>query len=238
MPQAVILAAGFGSRLRPLTDDRPKALVRLGPTPILEHTLAALADAGITSVVVVTGHRQERVRDYVRGRHDLTLATAENTAYASTHSLASLLAAAPLIEGDFLLVDGDLVIEPAVVWRVLDPGTRLAIDYARARDDGAVKVATTDDRIVAIGRRLPSGVCATGRSIGLAHVDAHVADRLLAVGRQLLDAGDVTARYETAFQVLIDEGWVLEAANITGLRWIEIDDHQDLRHAESRFLAA
>jgi choline kinase len=235
MTQAVILAAGFGSRLRPLTGDRPKALVRVGAEPILGRALDALLEAGIKSAVVVTGYRQQTLLDYLALRLDVAWATVENPAYATTNTLASLVAAAPLVDEDFFLIDGDLVVEAAVIARLDAPGARLAIDTSRPLDDDAVKVAIADDRIAAVGKTLPPGLRAEGESIGIARIDATTAGRLLEVGRHLLASGATQAYYEAAFQALIDEGHAFEAADVAGLRWVEVDDHEDLQRAESLF---
>jgi choline kinase len=235
MTQAVILAAGFGSRLRPLTDERPKALVRVGAEPILGRALDALTEAGIKSAVIVTGYRQQALLDYLGPRLDVAWTTVENPAYGTTNTLASLMTAAPLIEDDFFLIDGDLVFEASVIARLDAPGARLAIDTSRRLDDEAVKIALAGDRVVAVGKSLAPGLAAEGESIGIARIDVATAGSLFEVGRRLLAAGGAQAYYEAAFQVLADEGHLLEAADIAGLRWVEIDDHEDLRHAELLF---
>ncbi len=236
MIQAVILAAGIGSRLRPLTDDRPKALVPLGPVPLIDHALDALAEAGVKSMIVVTGYRRDVMERHLDGRRELTIATLENPAYASTNTLASLLVAAPLIEDDFLLIDGDLVFEAAVVSRLGEPGTRLAVDRGRALDAEAVKIAAADDRVVAVGKSLPAGLTAIGESIGMARIDSAVAGRLFQLGRRIL-AVKPQAYYEAAFQMLIDEGHPVDVVDITGLRWVEVDDHDDYQRARELFVA-
>lgn len=235
MLKAVILAAGFGSRLRPLTDDRPKALVPLAGRPLLGRTLDALAEAGVKSAVVVTGYRQDRVHDFLAGYRDVDVATVENPEYATTNTLASLLDASPHLDDDFLLLDGDLVFEPAVLGPLSEPGTRLAIDRSRPLDDDAVKVAMADGRVVAVTKVLPDGVTGIAESIGMARVDGALAPALFAVGRELLAAGARQAYYEAAFERLIADGHRFDVADITGLRWVEIDDHDDLERAHAFF---
>jgi choline kinase len=252
MTQAVILAAGVGSRLRPLTDDRPKALVRVGAEPILGLALDTLLEAGIKSTIIVTGYRQDAVTAFLSRRGDVTVATVENPAYASTNTLASFCVAAPLVDDDFVLIDGDLVFEPAVIARLSSwkesighrsilsralggPGARLAVDTSRRLDDEAVKVALDDDRVVAVGKTLPAGFMPVAESIGIARIDQATAARLVPIGRRLLERGATQAYYEAAFQALIEEGHPFEAADVAGLRWVEIDDHEDLERARDLF---
>jgi choline kinase len=235
MLKALILAAGFGSRLRPLTDDRPKALVSLGGRPVLDRTLDVLVEAGVKAVVVVTGYRRERLEAFLEARPDVEATTVENPAYADTNTLGSLLVAAPWLDDDFLLIDGDLVFEAAVLRPLLGPGTRLAVDRGRALDDDAVKVALDGDRITGVGKQLDAGLVAVAESIGIARIDRTSAVAVFACGHEILEGGGRQSYYEAAFQRLIAGGHAFEVADVTGLRWVEIDDHDDLQRAEILF---
>jgi len=188
--------------------------------------------------VVVGGHAIEALRAYLATRRAPRVTVVTNPAFATTNTLASLVCAAPAVDGDVFLLDGDLVFEPAVLARLDGPGTRLAVDRGRPLDDDAVKVATDGDRVVAVGKALPDGRRGEAESIGLARIDAAAAPALFATGRALLAAGATAAYYEAAFQRLIDDGVVLQAADVTSLKWEEIDDHADLRRAHSLFAAA
>jgi len=238
--QAVILAAGFGSRLRPLTDARPKALVTVGGQPLLGHALDALAGHGLTEVTVVVGYAAETVREFVADRSDVLVRCVENVAYATTNTLASLLCAEPTVDGDIVLLDGDLIFEPAVLAPMLARGTSLALDRDRPLDDDAVKVAVDEEGewIVAVSKQLPHGLHGIGESIGMARIDHATLKALVPIGRRLLESGMNQAYYEAAFQALIDEGACFGTADVTGLRWTEIDDHDDLRRAEALFVTA
>jgi choline kinase len=236
--QAVILAAGYGSRLRPLTEARPKALVPFGARPIIGHALDALGASGIDDVVVVVGHARQALAAYLAAHGQARIRVVPNPDYASTNTLASLVCAAPLIEGAFLLLDGDVLFEPAVLAPLLGDGTRLAVDRDRPLDDDAVKVATEADRIAAVGKTLPPGRRPVGESIGIAKIDEATARALLPLCADVLGDGGRTAYYEAAFQQLIERGGRFLAADVTGLRWVEIDDHDDLRRAETLFVAA
>jgi choline kinase len=235
---AVVLAAGIGSRLRPLTATRPKALVPLAGRPLVDHVLDVLAAGGIDSVVVVVGYEATRLADHLAARRDLRIACVENAAFASTNTLASLAAAARLVGDAFLLIDGDLVFEPAVLASILGDGTRLAVDRGPVLDDDAVKVAVGGGRITHVGKTLPPGILGVGESIGLARVDRETAAALFPLCRRLLASGARGAYYEAAFQTLIDGGARFVAADVTGLRWVEVDDHEDFRRAEALFAAA
>jgi choline kinase len=237
--QAVILAAGVGSRLRPLTDARPKAALPLGGQPLVAHALASLAACGVTSAVVVAGYAREALLEALPHIPGLGVTVVDNPEYARTNTLASLACAAPALEdGDFFLLDGDVMFEREVLSRLLGPGTRLAVDRDKPLDADAVKVALVRERIVAIGKELPDGVRGTAESIGIAKIAGALAPSLFAVGRGLLAAGAAQAYYEAAFEQLLAAGEAFDAADVTGLKWVEIDDHEDLARARALFTRA
>jgi choline kinase len=237
--QAVILAAGLGSRLRPLTDVRPKAALALGGQPLVAHALESLAACGVTSAVVVAGHAREALLEALPHVPGLGVTVVDNPEYATTNTLASLVCAAPALDdGDFFLLDGDVMFERQVLSRLLGPGTRLAVDRGTPLDVDAVKVALVGDRVVAIGKALPDGVLGAAESIGLAKIAGALAPPLFAMGHALLAAGASQAYYEAAFERLIATEAAFDAADVTGLKWVEIDDHEDLARARARFAPA
>jgi choline kinase len=110
---AVILAAGRGTRLRPLTDAIPKALVPFRGKPILAHAVEALRRGGVTDVAVVTGYRADRIAALAP---ELGVVMRHNSRFASTNMVASLFCAEDLMQDDDLLVVyGDIVFRPAIV---------------------------------------------------------------------------------------------------------------------------
>lgn len=206
MIQAVILAAGLRS-----------------PVPLISLALDSLLEAGVKDAIVVTGADGAAVHAYLARRFDLNVTAVEHRD-ARTGTLASVAAVAHLIEGDFVLIDGDLMFEPALVSRLLGPGTRLAVDPRRPVDDEAVKVAAEGERILSVGTCLAPFQQPAGESIGMAKIDLATGERLFVVARRLLDGGLRHLRYEAAFEALIDEGEVFEMTDITGLRWTAIGD--------------
>jgi len=118
--KAVILAAGEGVRLQPITATRPKHLIKVGGKPILEHCLDALKISGITEAVIVIHYMGDKIRQYFGdGRNfDLKIAYAEQKAILGTGDALSVVE--PYIEDDFALVYGDLLFAPEAVKNVID----------------------------------------------------------------------------------------------------------------------
>ncbi len=162
--QAVILAAGKGTRIRGERQPRPKPLVRVGGLTLLKRAILTAKKAGITRFVVVVGCDGDQVRAALDGDPDLDgveLVWADNPDYELSNGV-SVLKAAPHIEGEFFLMMADHVVDPAI-YRVLQDepargGLVLAVD--RKLDtifdmDDATKVVTdARERIVRIGKQL------------------------------------------------------------------------------------
>lgn len=121
--RAVILAAGQGTRLRPLTDDRPKCLVSIFGKPIIEHQLDALRSAGVKDVYAVAGYRSEQLQKYFPEKLFL------NPSFETTNMVASLFSAMSLFNSseELLILYGDLVYSPLVVNEVIESDAEIAV---------------------------------------------------------------------------------------------------------------
>lgn len=234
---AVILAAGTGSRLRPLTDDRPKALVPFGGATIVERAVRSLADYGVRRVILATGYREEHLRRALVGVGP-TVLFCPNPDYQRTQNSVSLALCREAVQGhDFFKLDGDVVFEPRILERLDACGAPLsvAVDASRQLDAEAMKVELAEgERIVAFGKEL-AGARAAGESIGIERVSAGAARRLFTALDALLAAGRVDLYYEDVYGHLIAEGLEARSVDVSDLRWAEIDTPEDLARAEALF---
>jgi UDP-N-acetylglucosamine diphosphorylase / glucose-1-phosphate thymidylyltransferase / UDP-N-acetylgalactosamine diphosphorylase / glucosamine-1-phosphate N-acetyltransferase / galactosamine-1-phosphate N-acetyltransferase len=122
--QAVILAAGEGKRLRPLTRNRPKSLIPVANTPIIDYPIRALAECGIRDIIVVVGYRKEHMIRYL-DRLDIPIQIVEQNKQIGTAD--ALMSAEPLIKGDFLVVPGDNYIDAASIVKIRDHTNALLV---------------------------------------------------------------------------------------------------------------
>ena len=238
--QAVILAAGNGTRLRPLTDHRPKCLVEVEGQPILRYQLEALCEVGVRECIVVVGHRAAQVRSAFGSRFlGLSITYVENEVFETTNNIYSLWLARREITGDMLLLEGDLLFEPALLMDLLDsPYENVAVvDRFRFPMNGTVILAH-GDRASAMVLKLdqPEGF---DYGPALKTVNIYKFSRR-AVGGVLMPAlGDYVTNgltgdyYEVAISRAIDEGAMRLHVLRTGPRsWAEIDTVEDLADAE------
>jgi len=239
--KAIILAAGEGTRLRPLTNDRPKCLVELAGKPLLDHQLAVLRSAGVNDIHVVTGYRGEMIDRPGIVRH-------VNDQYATTNMTTTLFTAAKELTGsqDVIVSYGDIVYEPAVLQSLMDVDAPigLAVDlewkrYWSTRMDNPLDDVETlrlrdGNKIIELGKKPQGYNDIEGQYMGLIKIRADHLTRLVdtydAMDRYALyDGKDFDNMYMTSFlQFLIDSGWDVRAAFVKN-GWMEIDAPEDLQ---------
>jgi histidinol-phosphate/aromatic aminotransferase/cobyric acid decarboxylase-like protein/NDP-sugar pyrophosphorylase family protein len=249
---AIILAAGAGRRLRPLTDHLPKALVEVNGTPILEGTLRHLAAFGVRDALVVTGAHAGAITGRFGDRFaGVRLRYIHNPRFAETNNIVSLDLALRSVAGDLLLLEGDVLFEAAVLRHLLDaPGECVAaVDEFRVGMSGtAVTTADPDalrrDRTGAITRVVLGRDQGAAFDRGAAFKTANlyrfsaefVRSRLRPHLAAYLAGGATDQYYELALAAVALAGrGEVRAAHLGGLGWAEIDDPADLEAASYRF---
>jgi choline kinase len=237
---AVILVAGIGSRLRPLTDDRPKALVDVGGETILGRALRLLRDHGVTRVALATGYREDAVRVAVRTAA-LETTFCPNPRFDSTQNSVSLAYCREAVGREaFFKLDGDVVFHPDVLERLdsSDSELAVAVDRTRRTDAEAMKFRLGEGaRIVEFGKGI-SLEAAAGESIGIERVSARASETLFAALDRAVAGDRTTLYYEDVYSELIAAGALeAEAVDVGDLPWTEVDDPTDLERAR-RLLAA
>jgi len=224
---AVILAAGVSSRLRPLTDSIPKALLAVGNKPLLQRTLETLRTIPVERCVVVCGYHRDAIAEFFRsfpGPVPVTLI--DNPLFGSTGNNYSLWCARAEVAGHaMILLDSDILFDPRILVRLLaSPHSDALVIKAGAhlgREE--VKVETDGDGCIRkIGKEIEPAR-ASGESIGIEKFSQGATADLFSILEQ---------RKEASFQVLIDRGHRLFAVPSTPFACIEIDTRDDLAEAE------
>jgi choline kinase len=235
--KGLVLAAGPGRRLHPLTEALPKTLLPVSEgRTILDLALANLSSVGIDEVVVVTGFAAERVDERAQEleqRHGVRLELVYNDRAEEWNNAYSLWLAREAFEEGALLVNGDTV-HPAGVEQTLvaerGPGVLLAVDSVKELGEEAMKVLLTETGALERISKEIEPASAAGEYIGVALIEP-------AAAGQLADALEATWRrdpslyYEDGFQELADRGGDIRAVSIGAVDWVEVDDHLDLARA-------
>jgi choline kinase len=230
--QAVLLCAGAATRLRPLTDDRPKCLLEVGRETILARAARLLLDAGVGELVIATGYRQEDVRAAM-ARFSGKVTFCHNDAFARTQNAVSLQRCADVVAGrSFVKLDGDVLFDRTVLERLLADDAPLSVAVERRDDLGEeeMKVVCDGSDIRAFGKKLDPRRCA-GESIGIEKLDGAASRTLFRALEQAVDAGRSDLYYEDVYSELIALGMRARAVDVTDLSWIEVDTAEDLARA-------
>lgn len=234
--RALVLAAGTGRRLGPLTATRPKCLLEVNGSPLLYQLLHALSTVGVNEWVIVVGYRRELVQIEVSAWNlsPRSLRWVVNPEYRHTNTLASVATAARELRGEpFLLVNGDLWIRPHALQPLLrgSHDSAMLIDRSVTLDHEAMKVIVDDRaRVCRLGKQL-SLAAASGESIGAYRFGADRGARFLDAVAARRTAGDVQAFYEAALDDLATRGMRATAVDVPPDAWAEIDDARDLARA-------
>jgi choline kinase len=232
--RAIILAAGIGARLRPLTDAIPKCLLPVGEIPLLQRTIGALLDHGVSGLSVVTGYRADQVRGFVERQFPgVPVLYPHNPLYASTNNIASLWCARG-VEEEFLLLDSDIYFDPGVLGHLLASADGSALLLRSKGEIGEEEIKVELDGagyVKRIGKELPAS-SAAGESIG---IERFLPDegRLLfrSVEELVAGQGRTDLFYEAAFQRAIDRGMAMKSVDVGNLACLEIDTPDDLLRA-------
>ena len=238
--KAVILAAGLGSRIRPLTDGCPKTLLTVGDMTILGRMLTTLRSRGIEDVVIVVGYLGQKIDAFVSEHFgDMNIELVTNSRYDETNTGYSLMLAEAFIGGAaFVKFDGDVVFDEEILKRLLAgvDGNYLCIDRNIQLDAEEVKVSLADGSRVALVSKSLAPAEAIGESIGIELINASTSHILFAELRAMMDdPANLQDYYEAAYERLIADGFPFHAVDITGLAWTEIDTRQDYDLANQLF---
>jgi choline kinase len=236
--KAIVLVAGVGRRLAPLTDRTHKALLAVGGRPILERMLAALAGVGTREAVLVVGHCADQVRRLAGERFGrMAIHYVDNPDYAKG-SVISLYAARAHLSEPALVMDADVVFPREFLRRLLAAPAPSALLLDRdSRDTGEEQKAyTRGDRVIALSKKIvPESWDVAGEGIGFLKCGAEAGPEFVRLMKTVIDEGDGLNEYEDALHRLVAShhvGWV----DVTGLPWTEIDFTEDLRRAEQDVL--
>ena len=242
--QAIILAAGMGKRLKALTADNTKCMVKVNGVTLIERALAQLDELGLSRIVIVDGYQSEKLRDYV-GTLDVKtpIEWRLNPFYDKTNNIYSLsLATDALEEDDTLLLESDIIFEEGILRDLVDdprPTLALVDKYESWMDGTVVKVDENDDIVAFVpGKKfkfhdIPEyyktvNIYKFSKEFCRTHYVPFLEAYVKALGNN--------EYYEQVLRVIMHlDDSELKAKRLSGQVWYEIDDLQDLDIAESMF---
>lgn len=233
---ALLLAAGSGSRLRPLTLNAPKCLTLVGGKPILERLVESLRAQGIDRLIVVIGYRGDLIRKFLRqNASDMRIDYVTNVDYASTNNIYSLWLARDQVREPFLLVESDLVFETSMLDDMLQPD-RIAISTMLPWMNGTTVVLDSAQRVTAFHLNSVKGDERQYKTVNLYSLSLPTWKKLEAKLGSYISQQQLSGYYEIALADMVSEGTLsFDAIFFDANRWYEIDTLADLREADKLY---
>ena len=239
----VILAAGMGSRLMPLTKDIPKPLLKINEITLLERMIKNCIKVDINKFIVVVGYNKDKVIGFcpeLEEKYDIEIKTIANDKYDVTNTSVSTYLASKYIEendlDDFILVNGDNVVDPEIIEKLYESiNTGMIIDNFKQLNEESFKLIIDDEsfnedksiangKIHSIGKELdiPSS---SGEFIGVSKVKSDDVAEFNRILEGLIEE-DPQNYYDFAYKDLSNIK-TIDFVLTNGLKWTEIDDHND-----------
>ena len=244
----VILSAGMGSRLMPLTKDRPKPLREINDMTLLERMIRNLMNENINEFIVIVGYNKEKVVEFtptLEEKYDISIEIIENERYDVTNTSVSTYLASKHIEenggDDFILINGDNVVDPEIITRIAErENTSLIVDNYKDLNEESFKLiieneSFNEDKSIANGtiKEIGKGIdipSSTGEFIGVSKVASKDLSKFNSILEDLMSE-DEQNYYDFAYRTLSAET-PIDYVLTNGLKWTEIDDHNDWQQAQ------
>ena len=232
----VILAAGMAKRLRPLTDTKPKCLLEVAGKTLLQRTIDAMLQTGVTELVVVTGYKAEMIKAFINQHYPkLRVQFLDNTDYEHNNNIYSLWMAGKVVRGrEFLLMDSDILCDPKAVMAVAQEAEpALALNRHELGEEEMKIVVDKGNRITEISKtcRVEDAI---GESVGIEKMSAEYSEALYRELDVMIEQeGLIDIFYERAFERLIPQGHTFEVVDTTDLFSYELDTPEDLEKASA-----
>lgn len=152
--KALILASGIGKRLRPLTYDIPKLLLKIGDKTILDYQIDNLISCNIRNIIITTGPFEDKIKMHVKSKYpDVNVLYVNNPKYESTNYIYSMWLTKALIDDDIILLHGDLVFDRKLLERLIDEKSVncVLVNRKMKAPEKDFKAVIENNRVVKIG---------------------------------------------------------------------------------------
>ncbi|WP_458457009.1 phosphocholine cytidylyltransferase family protein [Methanobrevibacter sp.] len=233
----IILSAGMGRRLMPLTQDIPKPLLKINGMTLLERMIKNCIKAEIADFIVIAGYNAHKVHDsaeLLEQKYGISITVFDNEDYADTNTSVSTYLASSYIErnnpDDFMLINGDNVVDPEIIAKIAKTAnTAMVVDNFKTLNEESFKIIIENGTIKEIGKGIDID-SSTGEFIGISKVVKADIEAFNEILFQLIEQ-DKQNYYDLAFKPLSKETKI-DYVFTDGCEWTEIDDSDDWQMAK------
>lgn len=231
--QAIIMAAGKGSRLGDLTKGNPKSFVEINGKKLIEYNLEILKELGVDKIVIVTGYREEAFGELTKDMPEVVLKY--NPFYGMVNVLGSFYMGMEELTDDFIYLHADTLCAKSVFDELVkfEGDVNLPVEF-KPCDEEAMKVRSENGQIVQITKEMPIDD-AQGEFIGIASFKREMIPVVKAKAKEALKEEQFLAYFETVIQKMIDDKkYDIRMVDIQDAFWAEIDFLEDYEQAVER----
>ncbi len=235
--KAIILAAGVGKRLWPVTQHRPKCLIEIGGQTLLSRYLESLASVRVTHATIVVGYKQEMIRAAVGSQcHGVDLSYLVNEEF-HRGSISSLWIARQALTDDAVIMDADVLFHREILRRLVSSSYEncLLMDDTVKQTGEECMVVVQGDRVIALSKKMPDRYDLAGEGVGFLRVRRADAPHVIASLKGCVDQGRWAMEYEDGL-LQYSRDVKVGHEKIGGLPWTEIDFPEDITKAEREVL--
>jgi choline kinase len=228
--RVVILAAGIGSRLRPLTTNSPKAMIRVHEKALVQYQVESVMKSGFgyEDIYIIGGYKIERIEEHFKGTgvHFIY-----NPFYESMNNIYSFLLTRA-VGDDLLLINSDVLYDNRIISLILNSEfpTCILVDRQKKPTEEAMRVKLEGNRLRLVNKQL-NLTDSDGEFIGISKLAIDDLTILYQKAYELIEAGETSGWYENVYEACAATVEI-RAVNTEGYHWIEIDDQHDLENAK------
>ena len=234
---ALLLAAGTGSRLFPITENSPKCLTLVSDKSILERLITNLKSQGFKRLVIVTGHKSNCIMDYLGDKTgDITIEYIHSELYKTTNNIYSLWMARDLIKEPFVLFESDLVLSSALLDNMMYPD-RMAVALMQPWLNGTTVSIDAENNITRFQKGTTEAYTDIRyKTVNIYRFSLKSWEGIVKNLNHHINDGDVNCYYETIFSDMVDDkSLAFQSVSFDHSPWYEIDNAKDLANAELLF---
>lgn len=236
--KAIILAAGIGSRLQPITNKKPKTLIEVNGKTMLAYLIDALLKSGIKNIIICVGFKAEMIMNYCKTTYpNVKFIFVENKIYKTTNNMYSLyLAKKYLLGSDFLILNGDVVFEEKLLKKLVSENRTSLVPYdSKNFDEEELKLKIANEKAYAIMPKKSGKNTSDGATIGVFYLNKTDGNLFLEDVERIITKNKQTNEWFEYSLNRIFKKIYIKPIDISRYKWREIDSLEDLARAEMLF---